>query len=140
MRSARAASFTGKVTLPDGKPAFGAMVTVFNADKTTRQTVYTAADGSYAIRTPYAGKLDVRARLANYDDQTVSVESTADTGPTRSGTEGLRVEGLRLGRAVGLGPQREARLVVRVGPGGFRQPVQLLPPDRERHDADAAQP
>ena len=78
--AARAASFTGKVTLPDGKPAFGAMVTVFNADKTTRQTVYTAADGSYAIRTPYAGKLDVRARLANYDDQTVSVESTADTG------------------------------------------------------------
>jgi streptogramin lyase len=75
----RAASFTGTVTLPDGKPAFGAMVTVFNADRTTRQTVYTAADGSYAIRTPYTGKLDVRARLANYDDQTVSVETTADT-------------------------------------------------------------
>ena len=28
-----AASFTGKVSLPDGKPAFGAMVTIFNAGK-----------------------------------------------------------------------------------------------------------
>ncbi len=74
-----AASFTGTVTLPDGKPAFGAMVTVFNAEKTTRMTVYTAADGSYAIVTPYAGKLDVRARLANYDDSTTSVESAADS-------------------------------------------------------------
>ncbi len=74
----QAASFTGTVTLPDGKPAFGAMVTVFNAEKTTRQTVYTAADGSYAIRTPYAGKLDVRARLANYEDSTVGSESAAD--------------------------------------------------------------
>jgi len=73
-----AASFRGNVMLPDGKPAYGAMVTVFNAEKTTRQTVYTAADGSYAIRTPYAGKLDVRARLANFDDQTSTVESTAD--------------------------------------------------------------
>jgi streptogramin lyase len=73
-----AASFMGKVSLPDGKPAFGAMVTVFNAEKSSRQTVYTAADGSYAIRTPYVGKLDVRVRLANYDDSTVSVESTAD--------------------------------------------------------------
>jgi streptogramin lyase/cytochrome c5 len=73
-----AASFRGKVVLPDGKPAFGAMVTVFNAEKTTRQTVYTVADGSYAIRTPYAGKLDVRARLANFADQTATIDSTAD--------------------------------------------------------------
>ena len=76
--AAHAASFRGKVTLPDGKPAYGAMVTVFNAEKTTRQTVYTDADGSYAIRAPYAGKLDVRARLANFDDQTATLETTAD--------------------------------------------------------------
>jgi streptogramin lyase len=74
---AHAASFAGTVNLPDGKPAFGAMVTVFNAAKSARQTVYAAADGSYAIVTPYAGKLDVRARLANYDDVTVTVESAA---------------------------------------------------------------
>lgn len=75
--AARAASFVGTVSLPDGKPAFGTMVTVFNAEKSTRQTVYAAANGSYAIRTPYAGKLDVRARLANFEDSTVNVESAA---------------------------------------------------------------
>ena len=72
------ASFTGMITLPDGKPAFGAMVTVFNAEQTTRQTVYTASDGSYAIVTPYAGKLDVRARLANFSDVRTTVDSGAD--------------------------------------------------------------
>lgn len=77
--TAHAAAFRGNVTLPDGKPAFGAMVTVFNAEKTARQTVYTAADGSYAIRTPYAGKLDVRARLANYEDRTATLENAADS-------------------------------------------------------------
>jgi len=76
--AAAAASFRGTVTLPDGRPAFGAMVTVFSADRATRQTVYTAADGSFAIRTPYAGRLQVRARLANYDDATAGVEATAD--------------------------------------------------------------
>ncbi len=76
--TAHAGAFTGKVSLPDGKPAFGAMVTVFNADQTARQTVYTADDGSYAIRTPYTGKLDVRARLANFEDIRSTVESTAD--------------------------------------------------------------
>lgn len=73
-----AAAFKGFVRLPDGKPAYGAMVTVFNGNKSTRQTVYTAADGSYAIRTPYAGKLDVRARLANYSDHTVAIEASED--------------------------------------------------------------
>lgn len=75
---AHAASFRGTVSLPDGQPAFGAMVTVFNAEKSARQTVYTAADGSYAIRTPYAGTLDVRTRLANYGDHTVTVETAAE--------------------------------------------------------------
>jgi streptogramin lyase len=75
---ARAASFVGSVALPDGRPAAGAMVSVFDAAKSRKQTVYTAGDGSYAIVTPYAGALDVRARLANYDDSTVSVEVTAE--------------------------------------------------------------
>jgi len=75
---ARAASFVGTVSLPDGRPAFGAMVSVFNAAKNQKQTVYTAADGSYAIVTPYAGRLDVRARLANYDDNLLTVEATQE--------------------------------------------------------------
>ena len=63
-----AASFHGRVTLPDGRPAYGAMVSVSNAAHTQRQTVYTDVDGRYAIVTPYEGSLGVRARLANYAD------------------------------------------------------------------------
>jgi streptogramin lyase len=76
--SACAASFTGTVTLPDGQPAFGAMVSVFDADLARRQTVYTAADGSYAIVTPYEGSLMLRARLANYADSSVTVDAAVD--------------------------------------------------------------
>jgi streptogramin lyase len=76
--AARSASFSGTVTLPDGRPAYGAMVSVFNATKDRKQTVYTAADGSYAIVTPYSGSLDVRARLANYDDVLATVDAAAD--------------------------------------------------------------
>jgi hypothetical protein len=76
---ARAATFGGTVTLPDGRPAFGAMVSVFNAAKNQKQTVYTAADGSYAIVTPYSGSLDVRARLANFEDGLVTVEAAQDS-------------------------------------------------------------
>ena len=77
--NARAASFAGTVTLPDGRPAFGAMLSVFNAEHTRKQTAYTAADGSYAIVTPYEGRLDLRARLANFDDATVTVDAVADS-------------------------------------------------------------
>lgn len=70
---AAAASFTGKVTLPDGKPAFGAMVTVFDASRQVRETVYTSADGAYAISTPFEGALTVRARLAGVDDAVTKI-------------------------------------------------------------------
>ncbi len=86
--NASAASFSGTVTLPDGRPAFGAMVSVFNADHTRKQTVYTAADGSYGIVTPYEGNLVVRARLANYDDATTSVEAPGES----KGTVDLQVK------------------------------------------------
>jgi len=79
---AQAASFSGKVNLPDGRPAYGAMVTVFDADGERRQTVYTAADGSYAIRTPYAGKLKVRVRLAGFKDG-VSEQQAVAAGSVR---------------------------------------------------------
>ena len=72
---AHAASFTGSATTPDGKPAFGAMVTVFNEAGNRRETVYAAADGSYTIRTPFEGKLNVRVRMANFDDNRVTVQS-----------------------------------------------------------------
>lgn len=75
--SAEAGSFRGRVVLPDGKPAYGAMVSVFNAAGDQRQTVYTEADGSYAIRTPFAGKLKVRARLAGFADAVTEQQAGA---------------------------------------------------------------
>ncbi|MES2019355.1 MAG: hypothetical protein V4484_22920 [Pseudomonadota bacterium] len=73
-----AATLHGSVTLADGKPALGAMVTVFSADKLRKDTVYAAADGSYAIRTEFGGKLLLRARLANMADAGVEREIKAD--------------------------------------------------------------
>jgi streptogramin lyase len=81
---AGAAAFTGNVSLPDGRPAFGAMVSVFNADGTRKQTVYTAADGGYAIVTPYEGRLVLRARLANYEDATTTVDAARESVGTAS--------------------------------------------------------
>ena len=63
-----AAAFTGKVSLPDGVPAYGAMVSATDPSGDLRQTVYTAADGTYVLRTPYAGAITVRARIAGYGD------------------------------------------------------------------------
>ena len=73
--SASAASFIGKVLTPEGAPAYGAMVTVFDAAQEKRDTVYTAEDGSFSIRTDFAGALTVRARFAGFDDS--NVDSTA---------------------------------------------------------------
>ncbi|MFZ5670761.1 MAG: carboxypeptidase regulatory-like domain-containing protein [Pseudomonadota bacterium] len=66
--AAQAADFTGRVTTPDGKPAYGAMVTVFDDKGVRKETVYTAADGGYAIRTAFSGELTIRARLAGFED------------------------------------------------------------------------
>jgi len=74
---AAAASLTGQVTA-DGKPAMGAMLTVFNEAKTARETVYTDADGRYAIRTSFGGKLDVRARLLGHADARTSLQLSPD--------------------------------------------------------------
>ena len=67
-----AASLTGRVTTPEGLPAFGAMVSVFNEARDRRETVYAGADGRYAIHTPFAGILKIRARLANFEDVLVA--------------------------------------------------------------------
>lgn len=75
---AHAASFTGTVTGEGGAPLAGALVTVFNAGGDQKQTVYTAADGSYAIATPFAGKLSVRARAHRYQDISRQLDAGAD--------------------------------------------------------------
>ncbi|MFT3856180.1 MAG: hypothetical protein QM742_01250 [Aquabacterium sp.] len=59
------------------------MVTVFNEAKDRKETVYTALDGSYAIRTSFQGKLSVRARSHMLQDVSLPVTSAAATPPTR---------------------------------------------------------
>jgi virginiamycin B lyase len=76
--AACAASLTGIVTTENGKPVMGAMLTVFNEAANRKETVYTAADGSYAIHTDFGGKLAVRARLANFEDAQTSVQLGID--------------------------------------------------------------
>ncbi len=66
---ATAADFQGRVLDDAGKPLAGALVTVWSAAGDVKQTVYTAADGSYAIRTPFSGKLQVRARAHKFQDE-----------------------------------------------------------------------
>lgn len=75
---ASAASFQGRVTAPDGKPVYGAMVSVFDAGKERRETVYTDEDGRYAIRTPYAGPLTIRARFAGFEDAKADRQAGAE--------------------------------------------------------------
>lgn len=76
--ASQAAIVTGRVTLADGKPVLGAMVTVHSADMLRKDTVYSAADGGYAIRTDFGGKLLLRARVANLQD--ASREMTLGAG------------------------------------------------------------
>lgn len=78
-----AASLTGKVTDAAGKPVAGAMVSVFDEAKLRRETVYTAADGHYAIHTPFAGELQVRARAANLMDSKLTLKLGADQRATQ---------------------------------------------------------
>ena len=76
--SASAASFVGKVFTPQGTPAYGAMVTVFDAAQEKRETVYTAGDGSFSIRTDFVGTLTVRARFAGFDDSEIVATASRD--------------------------------------------------------------
>lgn len=79
---AHSASLIGRVTLADGQPVAGALVTVFNEAKDRKETVYTAQDGSYAIRSSFAGKLTVRARSHRLEDVSKPLVSTGDKPTT----------------------------------------------------------
>ncbi|HET6789431.1 MAG TPA: carboxypeptidase-like regulatory domain-containing protein, partial [Aquabacterium sp.] len=74
----QAASFKGTVTAPDGRPVAGALVTVFNEAGDRKETVYTSLDGRYAIRTPFRGKLVVRARVHKFEDVRREVQAPDD--------------------------------------------------------------
>lgn len=80
--AASAVNLSGTVALENGKPVLGAMVTVYNEAKDRKETVYTAADGSYAIRTDFGGKLAVHTRLANFEDSSTEATLGANENAT----------------------------------------------------------
>ena len=75
---AAAAILTGTIKTEAGKPVMGAMFTVWNAAQDRKETVYTDENGTFAIRTDFGGKLQVRARLANFADAFAEVDAGID--------------------------------------------------------------
>ena len=78
LAQAQAANLTGRVTTGAGLPVAGALVTVFNEAKDRKETVYTAQDGSYAIRSGFSGHLTVRARAHRLEDVSQALTSADD--------------------------------------------------------------
>ncbi len=60
--------------MAQGKPLPGAMVTVFSADQLRRETAYADAQGRYALRVDFGGKLRVRARMPYFKDASQELE------------------------------------------------------------------
>jgi streptogramin lyase/cytochrome c5 len=76
--AALAATLAGTVATTDGRPIAGAMVTAFNEPMNRKETVFTGADGSYTLRTSFAGKLTLRARTPYFKDVTKTVAAAGD--------------------------------------------------------------
>lgn len=72
--SLAAGTLTGTVGTIEGKPIAGAMVTIWNADKNRKESVYTDAEGKYVLNTSFAGKLQVRARTPYFKDVVKEIE------------------------------------------------------------------
>ena len=70
---AAAAAITGVVATTDSRPISGALVTLWNEAGNRKETVYTGADGSYALRTDFSGKLNLRVRTPYFKDVTKPV-------------------------------------------------------------------
>src|SRR5215472_17550172 len=68
VQAASAATLSGTVTTTDGRPIAGAMVTAWNEPKNRKETVFTGADGRYALQTSFAGNLTLRARTPYFKD------------------------------------------------------------------------
>lgn len=75
-----AATVTGTVATTEGRPIAGAMVTVWNGARNRKETVFTGADGRYALATSFTGELEVRARTPYFADVTRTIAvGAADT-------------------------------------------------------------
>lgn len=70
---AQAATLSGRVTTSQGRPVAGAMVTLWNAGKNRKETVYSDPAGRYRLETGFAGALVLRARTYNHRDASVAL-------------------------------------------------------------------
>ena len=77
--SAYAATLIGSVAAADGRPAAGAMVTLWNTAKNAKETVYTNAQGQYSLTTGFTGNVVLRSRMFGFQDQNKALELAADT-------------------------------------------------------------
>jgi len=82
--AAHAATLTGRVTTTAGQPMAGAMVTLWNAQKNRKETVYTDQAGEYRLQTDFTGALVLRARSYNHHDFNVALALKADDVQTHA--------------------------------------------------------
>lgn len=82
--SAQAATVTGRVVTAQGQPVAGAMVTVWNAEKNRKETVYSDQQGVFILKTGFAGKVVLRGRTYNYKDFNVEIELKAGDAQTHN--------------------------------------------------------
>jgi len=68
------AMLTGRVATGNGQPIPGVLVSLFSADKNRKETVYTNAEGRYALRTAFTGALTMRARSPYFRDSASSID------------------------------------------------------------------
>ena len=74
---AMAATIIGSVTTDD-KPVAGALVTLWNAERNRKETVYTDLSGHYSLTTEFSGKLVLRGRASNLKDVNQELDLAAD--------------------------------------------------------------
>jgi len=80
--AAAAATIKGTVATTDGRPIAGAMVTAFNEPGNRKETVFTGADGGYALRTSFTGNLSLRARTPYFKDVVTTVAAADGASAT----------------------------------------------------------
>ncbi len=74
-----AATVSGRVATPDGQPVAGAMITLWNAARDRKETVYSNAAGKYRLHTGFTGRVQLRGRATMYRDFNTELELEADT-------------------------------------------------------------
>ena len=82
--AAHAATLSGRVTTTVGQPVAGAMVTLWNAQKNHKETVYTDQAGHYRLQTDFTGDLVLRARSYNHRDFNVALALGANDTQTHA--------------------------------------------------------